>query len=57
MMDHKIMTEIASALQKAAHEGQPIPELLEAVRQGAELDAWFEPKEDGKWDLIITVRE
>ena len=56
-MDEKIMTEIATALQKAAQEGQPIPELLEAVKQGTELDAWFEPKADGKWELIITIQD
>ena len=57
MNAEKIEQTIITALQKAAQEGQPIPELLEAVKQGAELDAWFEPKADGEWELIITIQD
>jgi len=56
-VEEKILLELASALEKARQEGQPIDELLTAVKDGAELDAWFEPKENGSFDLIIAVRE
>ena len=57
MNEEQVEKTIASALEKARQEGQPIEELLTAVQNGAELDAWFEPKENGGCELIIAVRD
>lgn len=55
-MESKILTEIVTALEKAKEEGQPVDELMEAVQNGAELEAWFEPQVNGKCELKIAIR-
>lgn len=55
-MENKIFAEIITALEKAQKDGQPVAELMEAVKNGAELEAWFEPKENGKCELLIAIR-